>query len=201
LRRELLGGWKVSGIYTYRSGFPLLLTMGAPCTTTNGSGTDPLQGQCMPDLSGTTANARTHGSYGSGPSGTTACNLGIAPIGSVCPQIQYIDQNAFKTPTNVSTIGTAQYLIGNAPRTHALNLNNPGQQNLDAAIKRTFTLWHEMGFTIEADCTNVWNKVTFSAPSGTWTQPTTPTTQTTFGTIGSIANTPRAWQFAGRFSF
>ncbi len=196
LRRESLGGWKLSGIYTYRSGFPVLITMGSPCTTANStSATAPLQGQCMPDLAGT--SARLHGSYGTGPNGTTACNLGIAPIGGVCPAVQYFDPTAFKTPTNVSTVGTAQYLIGNAPRTHALNLNNPGQQNLDAAVKRTFSLPHEMGFTFEADCTNVWNKVTFSAPSSSWTT----ATSTTFGTIPSIANTPRAWQFAGRFSF
>lgn len=195
-RRELLEGWKLSGIYTYRSGFPVLVTMGAPCTTTNGSGTDPLQGQCMPDVAA--SSARIHGSYGTGPSGTTACNLGIAPIGGSCTAVQYFDPTAFKTPTNASTVGTAQYLIGNAPRTHALNLNNPGTQNLDAAVKRTFSLPHEMGFTFEADCTNVWNKVTFTSPSGTWTPGST-----TFGTIGSLASssTPRDWQFAGRFSF
>jgi hypothetical protein len=198
LRRELLGGWKLSGIYTYRSGFPVLVTMGSPCTTANGTSTTaPLQGQCMPDLSGTTNNARIHGSYGTGPNGTTACNLGIAPLGGTCAAVQYFDPTAFKAPANVSTVGTAQYLIGNSPRTRPLNLNNPGQQNLDAAVKRTFTLWHETAFTFEADCTNVWNKVTFTAPSASWTT----TTSTTFGTIPSIANTPRAWQFAGRFTF
>lgn len=193
-QRQLLGGWKVSGIYTYRSGFPVLITMGAPCTTTNGSGTSPLQGQCMPDLAGT--NARINGSYGTGPNGTTACNLGIAPIGGSCTAVPYFDATAFKTPTNVSTVATAQYLIGNAPRTHALNLYNPGQQDFDAALKRSFPLPHDWAFIFEADCTNVWNKVTFSAPSGTWTPGSA-----TFGAIGSIANTPRDWQFAGRINF
>jgi hypothetical protein len=150
----------------------------------------------MPDLAGL-SNARKNGSYGTSSSGTTACNIGIPQIGGSCPAVPYFDVNAFKTPTNVSTVGTAQYLIGNAPRTRALNLNNPGSQNIDAAVKRSFPLPREMSFTFEADCSNVWNKVTFSAPSGAWTPGST-----TFGTIaGSIANSPRAWQFAGRLSF
>ena len=153
----------------------------------------------MPDLAGT--SARKNGSYGTGPNGTTACNLGIAPLGGTCPAVPYFDTAAFKAPANVSTAvtstggpGTAQYLIGNAPRTHALNLNNPGSQNVDAAVKRSFSLPHEMAFVIEADCSNVWNKVTFTAPASVWGQ-------AAFGTIPSIANTPRNWQFAGRFNF
>ncbi len=197
LRRALLGGWMVSGIYTYRSGTPVLVTWGGTCTTANnGSATSPLQGQCMPDLAGL-SNARKNGSYGTSSAGTTACNIGIPQIGGSCPAVPYFDVNAFKTPTNVSTVSTAQYLIGNAPRTRALNLNNPGSQNIDAAVKRSFPLPREMSFTFEADCSNVWNKVTFSSPSGAWTPGST-----TFGTIGgSIANSPRAWQFAGRLSF
>jgi len=196
LRRELLGGWMVSGVYTYRSGTPALVTWGGTCTTANGSATtSPLQGQCMPDLAG--LSGRKNGSYGTGPNGTTACNIGIPQLGGTCTAVPYFDVNAFKTPTNVSTVTTAQYLIGNAPRTHALNLNNPGSQNLDAAVKRSFPLYHEMALTFEADCSNVWNKVTFSTPSGAWTPGST-----TFGTIGgSIASSPRAWQFAGRLSF
>jgi hypothetical protein len=203
-RRELLGGWKLSGIYTYRSGTPVLITWGGTCTTgTGSSATYPGQGQCMPDLSGAVTNARKNGSYGTGPNGTVACNLGIAPIGATCPQIQYIDVNAFKTPVNVSTAltnpttpGPAQYLIGNAPRTRALNLSGPGTQNMDAAVKRSFPLFRESSFTFEADCANVWNKVTFNNPSGGWTPGSS-----TFGGVGGASSNPRAWQFAGRFSF
>ncbi|MGH9562990.1 MAG: TonB-dependent receptor, partial [Terracidiphilus sp.] len=181
---------------------PVLITSGLCTTANNGSANSPLQGQCMPDVA--LSSARKNGSYGTGPNGTTACNIGIPQIGGTCPAVQYFDVNAFKAPTNVSTAvtgtggaGTAQYLIGNAPRTHALNLNNPGTQNIDGAVKRSFPLYREMSFTFEADCSNLWNKVTFSAPSGTWTPGST-----TFGAIGgSIANSPRAWQFAGRFSF
>jgi hypothetical protein len=193
--RSLASGWQLSSIYTYSSGTPMAVIW-TGCTSTNYPG----QGQCMPDLNPTFPgyrdnNARIHGSYGTGPHGTTACNLGIGPG---CVPIQYIDPNAFQTPANVSTSSTPQYLIGNAPRTRALNLNNPGTQDIDTSLRRSFSLPRETSFVIEVDCLNTWNKVTFAPPNQSWAAGST-----TFGTITGLASnsSPRDFQFAAHFKF
>jgi Carboxypeptidase regulatory-like domain/TonB dependent receptor len=182
LMRTLVGGWQVAGIYTYGSGTPVAI-ISNHCTSTN----FPLQGQCMPDVAIGAMNARIGGSYGSGPNGTVASNIGT---------VKYFDTTQFKTPTNVSTVPNLPiYLIGNAPRTQALNLRNPGNQNLDASLHRSFALPKDFGtFVFEVDCLNVWNKVQMSNPVST-------VGASNFGTIGGIANSPRDFQFAGHLNF
>ncbi|MGA2569354.1 MAG: TonB-dependent receptor [Terracidiphilus sp.] len=199
LVRNLAGGWQISGLYSASSGTPMAVTWSG-CT----GSTYPGQGQCMPDLNTLSEDfanhtARINGNYGTSSSGTTACNLGIAPIGSKCTAIQYVDANAFTTPQNISTGTSAQYLIGNAPRTKALHLSNPGTQDLDASVRRTFPLHFEHAeFVFEADCINVWNKVTFNSPSSSWSSGST-----SFGTISGVSSNPgpRDWQFAGHINF
>ena len=186
LVRSLASGWQLSGIYTYTAGTPIPVIWNG-CNGTNYPG----QGQCMPDINQAYLYgkpARINGSYGTSPQGNLASNLG---------KIQYIDPNAFQTPQTISPISSLpQYLIGNAPRTRAFNLNNPGTQDLDTSVRRSFPLPHEMALVFEVDCLNTWNKVTFSAPSATWSQGST-----TFGTIAGISNSPRDFQFAGHFNF
>lgn len=201
LVRTLAGGWQLSGIYTYGSGTPVSVSFGG----TSGS-TYPGQGAAYPDLNMaspdyTKHNARINGSYGTGPQGTIFTNLS---------NIKYVDINAFTQPADISTApytcNTAnppvcthvqQFLIGDAPRTAPLNLWNPGTQNLDASLRRSFPLPKDLGtFVFEADCTNVWNKVTFSGPSTGWTS-----TSTTFGEVTGASSSPRDWQFAGHINF
>jgi hypothetical protein len=178
--RQLISGWSLSGIYTYGSGTPIAVTS-TLCNSTN----SPLQGQCMPDLATTTpGSARQNGSYGSGPNGFTAANLG---------NVQYFKNSAFQAPQQTAA---GIYLIGNAPRTRPLNLNGPGSQNLNAAVKRSIKLYKNVNFQFEADASNVWNKVQFSNPTSTWTP-----TAATFGQITGIANAPRDIQFAGHINF
>jgi hypothetical protein len=121
--------------------------------------------------------ARENGSYGSGPNGFTACNIGV---GVGCTAINYVNPAAFKQPTNVSTAIntdnntyiTNQYLIGNIPRSQPLNLRNPSTQNFNASIQRTFPIAERVVFIFQADCTIVWNKVTFNGPNTSWGQST-----------------------------
>ena len=203
LARTLAGGWSLSGIYSYSTGSPF------PIIWTGASGTNtPGQGQGMPDLNAASTsvqknNARINGSYGSGPGGFLASNLG---------KVAYIDAGAFTSPISVSTAPNctaggrnqpsncnAAYLIGSAPRTAALNLHNPGTQDLDASVRRTFPLHFEHAeFVFEADCINVWNKVTFNGPSTSWSN-----NSTTFGAITGVSSNPgpRDWQFAGHINF
>jgi hypothetical protein len=148
----------------------------------------------MPSLNPSySGSARINGSYGSGPNGFQACNIGL---GSGCVARQYVSYSAFQAPGDLSTVsGTHQYLIGNAPRTQALNLRNPGNQNLNASVRRAFPLFHETQFVFEADCTNVWNKVQFGSPNPGWGS------TTTFGQVTSASGSPRDWQFAGHITF
>lgn len=108
--------------------------------------------------------------------------------------------NGFTTPTNISAVaGSSIYLIGSAPRSAPLTLRNPGTQDLDASVRRTFPLHLEhTEFVFEADCINVWNKVTFNGPGSSWSAGST-----TFGTITGVSGNPgpRDWQFAGHINF
>jgi hypothetical protein len=151
----------------------------------------------MPSLNPSfSGSARINGSYGSGPNGFNACNLGI---GAGCLATSYVNVNALQAPGDLSTVsGFHQYLIGNAPRTQALDIRNPGNENLNASLRRSFALPHEAAvFVFEADCTNVWNKVQFGSPSAGWF----PGSTSTFGQVTSASGSPRDWQFAGHINF
>jgi hypothetical protein len=189
LVRSLAGGWTISGIYTYGSGTPIAV-ISSLCNGTN----FPIQGQCMPDVVPGATNARINGSYGTSPNGTSACNIGIGPG---CTAIPYFDSKQFKNAPNISATSSPIYLIGNAPRTAPLTLRGPGNQDLDAALRRSFNLPKEFGtFVFEVDCINVWNKVVFSTPASTFGN-------SNFGQISSVSGTPgsRDFQFAGHFNF
>jgi hypothetical protein len=202
--RQLLGGWQVSGIYTYSSGTPVVVTWGQAGNCANAA---PNAGQCQASLNPAfSGSARINGSYGSGPNGFNACNIGI---GSGCVATNYIANAAFKQPTDLSTVPgtTHQYLIGNEPRSLPLNLRNPGTEDVDAQLRRTFPLPGEhVALVFEADCQNIWNKVTFAGPNGSWGLAASPTNPGTFGQVTNAngvgpGSTPRDWQFAGRVTF
>jgi hypothetical protein len=187
--RELLSGWQVSSIYTYSNGTVAAVTY-AGCTT-------PLQGQCMPSLNPAFAgnNARIGGHYGTGPGGRTACNLAGFTNNCSTSAVKYFDTNGFTTPTIVSPTGVAAInLIGNAPRTGALGLTNPGSQNVDMSLARAVSLPREMNLKLEASCLNVWNHTIFSAPNAVWGS-------ATFGQISGVSNKPRAFQVSAHFNF
>ena len=191
--RGLLGGWQLSWVYTYSAGTPVVVTWSAGGNCANAA---PNAGQCMESLNPSfTGTPRRNGSYGSGPNGFNTCNIGI---GAGCTAISYVNPAAFQQPGDLSTVaGTHQYLIGNAPRTAPYQLRNPGTENLNASIRRSFPLSHEAVFVFEADCTNVWNKVTFGGPSGGWSAGSA-----TFGQVtGTGGSGPRDWQFAGHINF
>jgi hypothetical protein len=195
--KQVFGGWKISAIYTYSTGTPALVTWSG-CTST----TYPGQGQCMPDLNPAYTNktARKNGNYGSSLTGYNTCNLGLNALGqSGCTAIPYYDNTAFKAPANVSTTSTAQYLLGNAPRSRPLFLRNPNTWNgIDAGMRKTFTIHKDIAFQFEANANNIWNHVVFGGPSGSWAAGST-----SFGTITGVASSPapRDWQFAGHLKF
>jgi hypothetical protein len=186
LVRWLAGGWQLSAIYSHASGTP------AAVVWTGCSGTTyPGQGQCMPDLNSAYGNhsGRINGNFGKGSGGYQAANLG---------KVQYFDPSGFATPTNISSASTAQYLIGNAPRTRALHLNNPGSWNLDTGLRRTFPIHEDLQFVFEVDALNTTNHAVFGNPNANWSQGSK-----SFGTISGLAGgtNPRDFQFAGHINF
>ncbi|HMH14376.1 MAG TPA: TonB-dependent receptor [Edaphobacter sp.] len=201
LVRSFAGGWRLSGIFTYRSGTPLAITS-ASCQT--------IAGQCMPDLNPNfsgylSKKARIGGSWNVGATGAN-------PGGQ-----QKIDPNAFMT---ASTYGTAAQCstsgcigaIGNSPRTSPYMLVAPSSYNLDLGLKRDFPITKErVKFQFEADCLNVTHKHTFggigtslSAPSSavgnTSYASSNSATTSAFGRASSVSGN-RDWQLAGHLIF
>jgi hypothetical protein len=190
ISRTLLSGWQTSGIYTYASGTVAAVTY-AGCTT-------PLQGQCMPSINPafTGSSARIGGSFGSGPGGRSACNLaGFSSSKCATGAVSYFDSKGFTTPAIVSPAGVAKInLIGNAPRTGALGLKNPGAQNIDMSLARVIFLPREMNVKLEASATNVWNHTIFGSPNAVYGS-------ATFGQISTVTNKPRQFQVSAHFNF
>ena len=105
---SIVGGWRVTGVFEYASGYAIAVTTGG-CNT-GGTG-----GTCIPDLTpGYTGSPRIHGGYGSH---VTAATLGTT---------QYLDPTAFTTPPS--------YSFGNAPATAPYHLYGPGDHNLDMSV-------------------------------------------------------------------
>jgi hypothetical protein len=197
----LAGGWQLSGIYSFSSGTPLNINSFSGCSGgTGNSATYPGQGQCMPDLNPSfTGPVRMNGSYGNGPNGVTACNLGAV---KGCKAIQYLNSAAYQKPVDVSPLQTLpgkqaqhQYLIGSAPVAAPFGLRNPSGWDLDMGLHRSFPLhWENAQLVFEADSINALNHVVFGGPNTTFGN-------SAFGTISGIANNSRDWQFAGHINF
>ncbi len=182
--RNIIGGWALSGIFTYHSGTPLQI-IGSGCTT-------PSAGTCMPDI-----NPNFHGSLrqnGSWGKGITAANLNsISYLNPAAFQLP----NVFPLPANHAANAVATTKIGDAPRSAALNAWNPSSYNLNMAVQRSFQLTPDrVKFIFRADCFDVTNKVTFGGIGATWSS----ASSTTFGQVTS-ADGNRDWQFSGRITF
>ncbi|MDE1177510.1 MAG: carboxypeptidase regulatory-like domain-containing protein [Edaphobacter sp.] len=175
LVRTLVGGWQMSGIFTYIGGSPVAVTS---------SGCRTEVGTCVPDLNADYhGTGRINGSYGSKNTGSDFTT-------------QYLDPNAFAAPKNLFTAANPVYLIGNAARTHAFNMETPGKYNLDMGVKRSINLGSDRyKFIFEANCLNVTHKHTFTGLNSVWTPGST-----TFGRFtGASGN--RDWQLAGHINF
>jgi len=196
LVRNIAGGWALSGVYSYSSGAPFGVTWSSGGNCANGYTTLNAY-TCMPSLTpGHSSNLRINGKFGSGPNGYVFSNAS---------NIKYLDINGFSQPANVSTAInpstgkyiTSQYLIGNAPRTAAYGIRNPGNQSDNLSIRRSFPMFHErMALVIQGDCSNFLNKMIWGGPSAGWG-----VGSTTFGEVSAPGTAPRDWQMSGHFTF
>jgi hypothetical protein len=202
--RNVAGGWQLSGIFTYLSGTPLLVTSSA-CSSTY----QPTAGTCMPDLNPNFApkTIRQNGSWGHG---ITAATLGATPAaGGISYANGYVPNatlgdgaNAAGAAAPCSSSTTAfcnpgQFMFGDAPRSAVFNLRNPGVYNLNMSVRRTFNITPErLKFIFGVDCQNVTNKVTFGGIGVSMNS-------ASFGTVSSATSNTgsRDFQFSGRLSF
>jgi hypothetical protein len=186
--RNIVGGWALSGIFTYSSGTPLQI-IGSGCTT-------PTSGTCFPDINPNfTGSIRQNGSWGKG---ITAAHLNaISYLNSAAFQLP----NAFPLPANAAKTAVATTKIGDAPRSGALNAWAPSAYNLNMAVQRSFNITPErVKFIFRADCFNVSNKVTFGTGTTGIGQTWSSAASSTFGQI-TTASGNRDWQFSGRVTF
>ena len=181
LIRYFGGGWRLSTIFSYMGGTPVLIT-GTGCTISFGT--------CMPDYTpGFAGAARMNGSIGHG---LTAANAS---------KMQYINPAAFTVPTNVASSPVygygagSGYSIGNVGRSAADNLWNPSTYDSDVSVRRAFPLFREgTQLELEADIFNLTNHTQFAFSS-------VQAGNSAFGTIGSQANNSRDIQLAGHITF
>jgi len=203
--RAIASDWTASTIFSYHSGFPIVLT-GSGC---GGGG---ILNQCMPSIVAGQAG-RANGAYGKN---TTAAPGSPNYIGSV----QYFNTNAFTVATtgngtatsngNYGTCsnttstqacyvwnGPALYVPGNAPRVAALNMFGMGYYDDDIALKRTFPVYREWNVAIEVDMINLTNHVVWASPNSTVNG------GSSFGTISALnsSNAPRSAQGMLRINF
>ncbi|HEY4355643.1 MAG TPA: carboxypeptidase regulatory-like domain-containing protein [Acidobacteriaceae bacterium] len=174
--RMVASGWQFSGLYKFNSGVPLVITYGG-CTTPN-------SGACEVD-------------YNPNFNGIVRKNGGMRKTG-----VQYIDPNAFKAPdTYANPALTSVYnKIGNVARTAPYGLRAPYYWDIDASVRRSFSVWREMKFIAEFDCLNVANHPTLTGLTAAWGAPGS-TAGNAFGTLTGAQANARDFQFAGRFNF
>ena len=196
----IVGGFKLSEIFTFTSGTPLLITA-SYCNSTN----QPTAGTCMPDINPAFSGSsiRQNGAYGKG--------LTAKSIGSISYIKGYVTntQPGSGAGTTAAPVACAQsgnpfcnanaYMIGDAPRAGEFGLRNPSTYNLNMSLFRSFNLVpgsERLKFVFRVDCQNVTNHVTFSGLSGA-------VDSSAFGTFtGATSNSgSRDFQLSGRLSF
>ena len=177
---KALNGWEVSGIYTYQSGFPILLNN---CNDSELEGS--IQGFECPGKPSLVSSFQA-----SNPRGTV-CAFGTGPLaGAGAPTCQLVsgfgfDPNLF---TNNVTLGT----FGNAPRT--VCCNSP-INNWDMGIFKDTPVGEKLRVEFRTELFNVFNHAQFYSIDGN-----SGNAGTTFGQPQKVRD-PRLVQFALKLLF
>ncbi len=195
--RAIASDWTVSSIGVYHSGYPILVTA-------SGCGTNGILSQCMPSV--VSGQGRAPIKYGKTASGQPVSFDPNAP--NALATVQYLNPAAFAVNVNSSSAsgqavnvgqGPGLYVPGTASRVAPDNLWGMGVYNVDAALKRSFPIFHEWRLAFELDMTNVTNHVEWASPSATVASGT----NASFGTITNVGSTytPRELQGSLRINF
>jgi hypothetical protein len=168
----VVGGWNVSGINAFQSGFPLaLIGSPTPLSAAFGGGTPR-------------------------PNVIAGCNQKAA-IGFVAAAQQ--QKTTFNTACFSSAApaagaaATAGSYLGNQPRTSGI-LRTQGVDNWDFSVGKTTTIHEDINLVIRAEAFNVTNRVQFGDPGLTFGS-------ATFGVPITQANSPRSFQISLRANY
>ena len=170
--RETVGGWQLSGIFTYNSGIPLTIT-GSGCVDPGGS-------TCMPNYNPAFGGpVRINGSYGRGQ---TAKSL-----------VNYLNPAAFINATD--TVHYPNYTFGNVARTKPFGLRGPTSNDLDLRLKKNIKISEHWNAVFDVTAINVTNVVIWGPPASNVGSPST------FGQVTSVANNSRDIQLSLRINY
>jgi hypothetical protein len=199
MTRSIIGGWNLSGLFTYSSGTPLLITSSA-CN----SSTHPGAGTCMADVNPafSSKTVRQNGSWGKGTTATTLGKIhylqGYVPSTADGVGVGSDGVTATSCGSSAGPFCNAQaFMFGDAARVLPFDgLRNPSAYNLSGSVFRTFDITERLKFILRADCQNITNKVTFGSIQANMNN-------AAFGTVGSATGNTgsRDFQFSGRINF
>ena len=172
-----VGGWQLSGIYTYQTGQPLPISMASPRLQ---------DGNQRPNV--------VCSKLGSGFSYHTAAanGLNLAAGQTVNPY-----STSVLNPDCLSDPGDQN--PGNAPR-YFSQIRTDGIRNIDMSLMKQFTVHEGMTLQFRAEAFNFTNSTRFAFPNLSWA-PGAPGVDSTFGQVTATANQPRRMQLGLRFQF
>ena len=179
---HILGGWELSGIYSYSTGQPLTATMSAGGVVNYGGLTSQYNGQTNGGIANDSAGLGIIGASAATLRPSVVSNPNQGP--SVHSHTRWFNQTAFVAPSPTS------YQVGNE---RPGQIVGPPVSRLDMGIFRDFKLYRGWVFTLRGEGFNVLNSVNWAAID-------TSATSTTFGQATST-RTPRVIQVAGKINF
>jgi hypothetical protein len=178
LLQRTVGGWAVSGIYTFFTGIPMHITANGDFGAYEGSGT---AAYCTADLSG--SEGRHSGVVGSNGVGTTG---NVATGGS--------GLNLFANPSAI--LGScSRPLLSSTTQIAFDQLRALPRWNADFSLLKRFAITERQRVEISAEFLNLFNVVNFTNPSLSLNSPTN------FGVLTSQANNPRRILLGLKYSF
>ncbi len=166
-----VGGWQLSGVYTYQTGQPLPVSMASARLQ---------DGNQRPDI--------ICSQLGSGFSYHTAAVNGLTQTGAAT---SVLNPNCFADPGDQNP--------GNAPRYNA-SIRADGIRNWDLSLIKQFSVHEGMTLQFRAETFNLTNTARFTFPNLAWA-PGVPGIDNVFGQVTSQANSPRRMQLGLRFQF
>jgi len=163
---EIISGWSITGITRAQTGFPLTVTGSEPLAASSGN----IANESFTDRAFIVSGQ--------------SLNPGITTCATSPTKLCYFNLGAF-TATGM-TSG-----IGNAPLG---GIVGPGYYSWDLSLRKNFRLPKEsMGFMIELDAFNAFNRINYGNPSTT-------VTSSSFGQV-TTSQPPRQVQLGAKFSF